>query len=189
MTSGIWKNSELTGIGIEIWQDSSYYGEYSNGLKEGIGRYLWKNKARYDGEWKNDMMNGLGIYYFPDGRKYLGEWKNNYMEGFGIYLWNNKKKYFGFFKKGVKNGFGIFYLLNDKFLIGFWKDGKQNGFVKHISGEKNFYGIFKDEKKDKVYENEEEFWNNFNDIKSQRYKNFFLMDRISIYNYINSVEE
>ena len=58
----MWTNSELNGIGIELWQDSSYYGEYRSGLKEGIGRYIWKNKARYEGEWKNDMMNGFGIY-------------------------------------------------------------------------------------------------------------------------------
>ena len=82
-----------------MWKQSSYYGEFKNGQKQGIGRYIWKNKARYDGEWKNDTMNGYGIYYFSDGRKYLGEWKNNYMEGFGIYLWNNKKKYYGFFKR------------------------------------------------------------------------------------------
>jgi len=38
----VWTNSELNGIGIELWQDSSYYGEYRSGLKEGIGRYIWK---------------------------------------------------------------------------------------------------------------------------------------------------
>ena len=111
------------------------------------------------------------------------------MEGFGIYLWNNKKKYFGFFKKGVKHGFGIFYFLNDKFLIGFWKNGKQNGFVKHINGNNIKYGIYKEGKKEKLFEKEEEFWNNFVDIKSQKYKKFFEMDKNEIHNYINSINE
>ena len=189
VSSGVWTNSELGGIGVELWQNSSYFGEFIHGKKQGIGRYIWKNKARYDGEWKNDKMNGYGIYYFSDGRQYLGEWENNYMEGFGIYLWNNKKKYYGFFKKGVKHGFGIFYLLNDKFIIGFWKDGKQNGFVKHINGDATMYGIFKNGKKEKSFETEDEFWNNFIDKNSLKYKTFFEMDKISIYSYINSIEE
>ena len=175
----MWTNSVLGGIGVEIWQDASYFGEFKNGQKEGIGRYIWKNKS----------LNGFGVYYFSDGRKYCGEWNNNYMEGFGIYLWNNKKKYYGFFKKGVKHGFGIFYLLNDKFLIGFWKEGKQNGFVKHINGDTILYGVFKDGKKEKVFENENDFWNSFIDIKNLKYKSFFEMDKNSVYNYINSCEE
>ena len=134
-------------------------------------------------------MNGYGIYYFSDGRKYLGEWKNNYMEGFGIYLWKNKKKYYGFFKKGVKHGFGIFYLLNNRFLIGFWKDGKQNGFVKLINGDITMFGLFKNGKKEKLYETENEFWNNFVDKNSMKYKIFFEMDKKNIFNYINSIEE
>ncbi len=150
---------------------------------------MWKNRCGYEGEWKNDNMDGYGIYYFSDGRKYLGEWKNNYMEGFGIYIWNNGKKYYGFFKKGLKHGFGIFYLLNDKFVIGFWKEGKQNGFVKHIKGSKITYGILSDGKIGKIFKNEEEFWNDFVDIDSKKYKNFFQMDKNSIFNYINSIEE
>ena len=53
----MWQKSILGGIGIELWNNASYYGEFKNGQKQGIGRYIWKNKARYDGEWKNDTMN------------------------------------------------------------------------------------------------------------------------------------
>ena len=189
VSSGYWVDSELDGIGIEKWQDSFYYGQFSKGKKEGIGKYLWKNRCGYEGEWKNDNMDGYGIYHFSDGRKYLGEWKNNYMEGFGIYIWNNGKKYYGFFKKGLKHGFGIFYLLNDKFVIGFWKEGKQNGFVKHINGNKITYGILSEGKIGKFFKNEEEFWNDFIDNEYKKYKNFFQLDKSSIYNYINSIEE
>ena len=104
-------------------------------------------------------------------------------------MWNNKKKYYGFFKKGVKHGFGIFYLLNNKFLIGFWKDGKQNGFVKIINGNISLFGNYKDGKKEKSFENEEEFWDNFVDKKSQKYKKFFKMDTKELYDYINSINE
>ena len=51
------------------------------------------------------------------------------------------------------------------------------------------YGIFKNGKKEKSFETEDEFWNNFIDKNSLKYKTFFEMDKISIYSYINSIEE
>ena len=183
---GYWVNSALLGVGLEKWKDSYYSGCFLNGQKNGIGVYIWKNKSKYEGEWKNNNMNGYGIYYFSDGRKYIGEWKNNYMNGFGIYKWSNNKQYFGFFKKGVKNGFGIFSLLNDKFVIGFWKEGKQSGFVKYINDDKIKYGLYNNGKREKWYENNNEFLNDF--IKfdtNHKFKTFFEMDKNNIDNYLN----
>ena len=39
------------------------------------------------------------------------------------------------------------------------------------------------------FENEEEFWDNFVDKKSQKYKKFFKMDTKELYDYINSINE
>ncbi len=182
---GYWVNSSLLGVGMEKWKDSYYEGCYLNGQKNGIGKYIWKNKSKYEGEWKNDNINGYGIYYFSDGRKYTGEWKDNYMNGFGIYKWSNNKRYFGFFKKGVKNGFGIFSLLNNKYVIGFWKDGMQSGFVKYINDDKIKYGFYYDGRREKWYDNDNEFLVEF--IKfdvNQKYKIFFDMDKNIIENYL-----
>ena len=182
---GYWVNSSLLGIGLEKWKDSYYWGCFLNGQKNGIGIYIWNNKSKYEGEWKNDCIHGYGIYYFSDGRKYIGEWKNNYMNGFGIYKWKNNKKYFGFFKNGVKNGFGIFYLLNGKYVIGFWKEVKQNGFAKYINEEKIKYGLYNNGKREKWYENENEFINDFVKFDiNNKYKSFFDMDKNVVQNYL-----
>ena len=170
---------------MERWRDSYYSGNFLSGQKNGIGTYIWKNKSKYEGEWKNDCINGYGIYYFSDGRKYIGEWKDNFMNGFGIYKWKNGKKYYGFFKKGVKNGFGIFSLNNSKYVIGFWKEGNQNGFAKYINDEKIKYGLYNDGKREKWYDNNDDFFNDF--IKfdiNNKYKTFFDKDKKSLENYL-----
>ena len=51
------------------------------------------------------------------------------------------------------------------------------------------FGNYKDGKKEKSFENEEEFWDNFVDKKSQKYKKFFKMDTKELYDYINSIKE
>ena len=39
---GHWENDLQHGSGVESWPDGSRYdGEYSRGVKEGYGKYLW----------------------------------------------------------------------------------------------------------------------------------------------------
>ena len=81
------------------------------------------------------------------------------MHGFGQFTWIEKKKYCGFYKNDKKDGFGLYYWPDDKFFVGFWKDGKQNGFGKYIKGQSVNYGFWKYGTKDKIYNNDEEFFN------------------------------
>ena len=38
--------------GLETWPEgSSYSGEYSDGLKHGIGIYKWSDGSLYEGSW------------------------------------------------------------------------------------------------------------------------------------------
>jgi hypothetical protein len=55
---GEWKKSKRHGIGIEVWDDGLYKGEFINGLKSGIGSYNWKDGTIYNGEWINGKMEG-----------------------------------------------------------------------------------------------------------------------------------
>ena len=172
---GIWNNDKQNGIGYELWVDSSnYFGEYNNGKKEGIGTYLWSDKSKYEGEWKDNNIDGFGIYYFPDGRHYLGEWKNQKMNGYGEFYWTDGKKYCGFYKEDQRDGFGLYYLLNDSFYVGFWKDGLRNGLGKYIKGKSIKYGIWKKGKKEKWFNNEEDFNDNLeSESDNEKYKNIF----------------
>ena len=166
---GYWNDDVQFGIGYEIWSDSSQYsGEYNNGKKDGIGTYTWQDKTMYMGEWKSNNIEGYGIYKYVDGRQYSGQWKNNQMHGYGEFIWVEGKKYIGFYKNDKKEGFGIYYWPNNRFFVGFWKQGKQNGVGKYVKDDAAKYGIWKDGKREKWFDSEDEFVN-YLEPKDEKY--------------------
>ena len=112
------------------------------------------------------------------------------MDGYGEFTWIEGKKYFGFYKEDKKEGFGIYYWPYDRIFIGFWKEGKQNGVGKFIKDNFIKYGIWKDGKREKWFENEDEF---LNSSKSEKFIDFFLWGLNKIKKYLdlddNSEEE
>ena len=177
---GYWIDDMQFGIGYEIWSDSSKYsGEYSNGKKDGIGIYLWQDQTMYKGEWKCNNIQGYGIYNFIDGRKYSGEWKNNQMHGYGEFIWSEGKKYIGFYKNDKKDGFGIYYWPNNRFFVGFWKEGKQNGIGKYIKGDAVKYGIWKEGKREKWLDSEDDFANCL-DANEEKFVHIFQWNKIQL---------
>lgn len=55
-----------------------------NGLREGDGKYTWKNGAYYTGEWESNQPHGDGTYIFPKGGKALkltGKFSNGLPDG------------------------------------------------------------------------------------------------------------
>lgn len=137
----------------------------------------------YQGEWKENNIDGYGIYYFCDGRKYIGQWENNQMHGYGEFTWKEGKKYCGFYKDDKKEGFGIYYWPNLRFYIGFWKEGKQHGIAKFIQGNVVKYGLWINGYKDKWFDNEKEFYDNFN-TKDKNIRHFFEYDTNEIKKFL-----
>ena len=90
------------------------------------------------------------------------------MHGFGEFIWVEGKKYVGFYKNDKKEGFGIYYWPNSRFFVGFWKEGKQNGVGKYIKEDIVKYGIWKDGRREKWFDNEDEFVN-FLEPKDEKY--------------------
>jgi hypothetical protein len=58
--------------GIDI-----YEGEFSNGLTDGQGTYVWSNGDRYIGQFKAGQANGRGVMKYGDGKEEAGLWQNN----------------------------------------------------------------------------------------------------------------
>ena len=56
------------GKGVEYNKNKEvkYDGEWSNGKKEGTGKYFDKYGTYYIGQWKNDLKNGLGEVYLSN---------------------------------------------------------------------------------------------------------------------------
>ena len=38
---------------------------------------IWKNGETYFGNWENGFRSGLGVNTWPDGTKYFGEWNED----------------------------------------------------------------------------------------------------------------
>jgi hypothetical protein len=132
------------------YEDDTYVGHMINGLKNGKGKYTFKNGNIYDGEYKNDKMNGYGIYedmefiyegYFLNDKKhgqgsevnktntyrYEGEWKDNLKNGLGKEILPDKSRYEGTYLNGKKNGKGKLYLSNGSIYDGELKNDKLEG--------------------------------------------------------------
>ena len=84
----------------------------------------------------------------------------------------NGKKYYGFYKNGKKDGFGIYYWPGDKFYVGFFKEGKQHGIGKYINLKQIIYCRWKNGKNEKIFSNEEQFFNHFEPNEKNLSKNF-----------------
>jgi len=85
------------GNGVMKYQDgSTYYGEWCNGKRHGMGTYMNQKKStHYTGGWKDDVMEGKGILLrivpFTRDHKtnitetYDGTWKSCFFRGSVLY--------------------------------------------------------------------------------------------------------
>lgn len=44
-----------------------YEGEEKNGMRHGMGTYVWNSGERYTGGWHNNKKHGVGMYTYSDG--------------------------------------------------------------------------------------------------------------------------
>lgn len=52
-----------------------YIGETKNGLRHGMGVYIWKNGDAWYGSWEEDCRKGYGIFLDYNGGHSTGEWE------------------------------------------------------------------------------------------------------------------
>lgn len=50
-------------------------------MKQGQGRFDWKNNSSYCGSWANDRMNGFGVRTYCDGSRAKGFFRNGFLHG------------------------------------------------------------------------------------------------------------
>jgi hypothetical protein len=47
-------------------------------MRNGTGKFFYKEGSYYDGEWLNNKMHGKGMLYYASGKlAYDGEWYND----------------------------------------------------------------------------------------------------------------
>ena len=78
-------DGKCEGKGKYIFENGDYYiGNFSNGVREGLGNQYYKNnELQYEGKWKSDMRNGHGLYYYENGDYFIGFWRDNKKFGKG----------------------------------------------------------------------------------------------------------
>ena len=67
----------------EYADGSTYYGDWMNGKRHGLGKLVERNGYMYYGWWENDLRHGQGEANYPDGSMYDGDWKCDKKYGVG----------------------------------------------------------------------------------------------------------
>lgn len=83
--------------------ESTYEGEYKNGIREGKGKFTHKDGVQ-EGIFIKGQLTGVGTYQFTNGDKYSGEFVNYQMHGRGVYYQPSGEKFEGFFTNGYYTG-------------------------------------------------------------------------------------
>ena len=119
-------NGLANGKGILVHrQKSRYIGDFVNSLRCGKGELITK-KIYYKGDFLNDSMHGFGkIIFLKEGHKYEGQFKNNRIEGWGILYWKNGDRYEGQVKNGKMHGKGKYYYKDGKIYEGIFINGNK----------------------------------------------------------------
>lgn len=76
--------------------ESTYEGEYKNGIREGKGKFTHVKGTIQEGIFIKGQMTGLGSQTFSNGDIYNGEFINYCMHGNGVYTFANGAKFDGF---------------------------------------------------------------------------------------------
>lgn len=115
------------GVGLLEYGRDRFYGEWTDGRRQGQGSVVYGSRDTYIGQWDRDNRNGAGKLTHTSGTSYIGRWVNGLMDGEGVLL-TPTEEYTGSFQSGLKNGFGVLRSLKTTTLYeGQWKNGDKHG--------------------------------------------------------------
>ncbi len=124
---GAMRGASLHGHGEYVSKSFKYEGEFSEGLKQGEGTYVWENGDRYVGHFSADRPDGHGRYQFANGDTYEGDVQLGVILGRGTYTTKGGDTFEGSFAGGKPNGVGVYrYASGDRY-EGEMVQGKMQG--------------------------------------------------------------
>lgn len=137
---GEFRNGIFNGKGTLVWKNSAkYVGDFKDGLMHGKG-VLESNGNKYEGDFIEGVFGGKGIFTYGNGDIYKGEFKNGIADGIGVYLFKNGDKYTGSFKAWRMHGDGILSMKNGEKYVGEFQNrafhGKGTLYLKNPKGNK-----------------------------------------------------
>lgn len=120
----------FTGYTIYTFPDGMVYsGQWTNGMRVGLGVQVWKDGSSFRGQFAGDKINGTGLYTYSTNNTYIGDFVDNKREGVGKYIWANSGEwYIGEWQDDLRSGVGTHYWDDGALYQGRWKNGTQDGY-------------------------------------------------------------
>lgn len=143
------EEDKMDSIQNKDYPSMEYIGHFMNNMKEGRGKFTFKDGDIYIGHFKEDNLEGIGQMTYSSGDEYIGSWKEGSKDGDGIYIWKDRWIYVGGFKSSKMDGYGVCYDNNGNLVYeGEWKNNLIHGQGIYIWDEnKRYEGEFKHGKK------------------------------------------
>lgn len=133
------------GEGRSLYPNGDMYcGEYRGNQRHGQGTYYFASSGMlFTGQWSNNVRDGVGRMVYPDGGRYFGSWYHDKQNGEGHYTYPDGSSYVGSWEDGSKNGFGTYTFVDGSQYIGAYVDGQFiSGEWRMAQGATRFYGSF-----------------------------------------------
>ncbi|HXH18860.1 MAG TPA: C1 family peptidase [Chitinophagales bacterium] len=72
------------GFGTYKYDNGTYTGTFSSGLRDGFGTYSFNDGGKITATWVADQVDGFGRLHYTDGWVYIGEFAFDMQDGFGL---------------------------------------------------------------------------------------------------------
>jgi hypothetical protein len=133
---------KMQGIGLLIWQNTTYYlGMFRNGNFHGLGKLVINESSYYFGNWEYGKRNGHGLSLDPSGTVYIGDYVSDKKNGYGTLVDVRMGRYIGDFMDDEFNGNGTLILNDGTEYHGRWINGLKDGRFTVYNSD----GLFKSE--------------------------------------------
>eukprot|EP00854_Cymbomonas_tetramitiformis_P003575 gene3575-4503_t len=137
--SGQWTNGMRVGLGVQVWKDgSSFRGQFAGDKINGTGLYTYSTNNTYIGDFVDNKREGVGKYIWASsGEWYIGEWQDDLRSGVGTHYWDDGALYQGRWKNGSQDGYGFFTWPDGRIYAGGVQKGKRHGLgvITNLRGE------------------------------------------------------
>ncbi|MBO5584337.1 MAG: OmpA family protein [Prevotella sp.] len=131
------QSTGTNGYQVKVYDDGIYEGYLTNGKRNGMGLFYYKNGDRYVGEWKNDKISGRGMMRknllpYSSGKnpcnRSVGTFIGTDMTGDRV-IWKSVGDIYigGMDEKGNYSGKGVMTYSDGNKYDGEWMQGKHHG--------------------------------------------------------------